>query len=186
MNDQSRRLSEEQVRCILDREHLKLLTIGYVWSAAVNTVWSILALAGGTAMVVLLKSVQDFAQAHTQADAFPPPVFLLVGLPVIGTVLFLGLLGLLQLGVAGCLKYRRCRLFCLAVAGLSLPALPFGTMLGIFTFVALRRPSVRLLFTENSNPRSGDGQDSISDDGEKRVAPGGEGSPGRIHPDPEA
>jgi hypothetical protein len=44
------------------------------------------------------------------------------------------------------IRKRRCRTFSLIVAGLNCIQIPFGTILGVFTFVVLLRDSVRELY----------------------------------------
>ena len=46
------------------------------------------------------------------------------------------------------LKERRSRVLCLITAGLSCLDLPYGTALGVFTFIVLSRPAVRQAFEE--------------------------------------
>ena len=50
------------------------------------------------------------------------------------------------------LKQRRSRVFCMVVAGLSCFGVPYDTMLSMFTFVALARPSVVKLFETPALP----------------------------------
>ena len=47
------------------------------------------------------------------------------------------------------LKQRRRRTLCFVVACLMLPSFPLGTILGVFTIIVLRRPSVQELFARN-------------------------------------
>jgi hypothetical protein len=46
------------------------------------------------------------------------------------------------------LKARRHRIFTLVLAGLNCLCVPFGTVLGIFTFIVLLRPTVRDLYEQ--------------------------------------
>jgi hypothetical protein len=46
---------------------------------------------------------------------------------------------------------RKHRVFSLIVAGLDCMQFPFGTALGVFTFVVLLRDSVRRIYTANTN-----------------------------------
>lgn len=52
------------------------------------------------------------------------------------------------------LARRTRRLFCLIVAGINCANMPLGTILGVFTFVVLLRPSVQMLFDEQSRADS--------------------------------
>lgn len=48
------------------------------------------------------------------------------------------------------LQQRRRYLFCLVMAAISCANVPFGTCLGVFTILALARPSVKLLFEKQT------------------------------------
>jgi hypothetical protein len=54
--------------------------------------------------------------------------------------------GVLQILVGNALRARKWWLFCLIVSGLNCLNTPFGTALGVFTFVVLFRPSVKETF----------------------------------------
>jgi hypothetical protein len=47
------------------------------------------------------------------------------------------------------LGQRRRPLFCLIVAAIECMIMPFGTVLGVFTLIALTRPQIRALFPES-------------------------------------
>lgn len=47
------------------------------------------------------------------------------------------------------LKQRKNRMFCMVVAGVACMFMPFGTILGVFTLIALNKESVQALFESN-------------------------------------
>lgn len=47
---------------------------------------------------------------------------------------------------------RKNMTFCLVVAGIECLQVPLGTVLGVFTFLVLQRPTVRALFDANRRP----------------------------------
>jgi ABC-type glycerol-3-phosphate transport system permease component len=47
------------------------------------------------------------------------------------------------------LKLQKNYTFCLVMSGLALASFPFGTVLGIFSFIVLMRDSVKKLFEDN-------------------------------------
>jgi hypothetical protein len=63
-------------------------------------------------------------------------------------VIFLILIAMaiLKLLTAQYIKRRRSRAFCMVVAAISCLEIPYGTLLGVFTFLVLGRNSVRGLF----------------------------------------
>lgn len=132
---------------VLDEEHLKLLSIGYMVSAGVSAFYSLFAL-----IYVLLGAMLLFVPAGASGQGEPPPE--LMGLFIGGGGLVVFLLGLtlagLKLRTGICLKQRRSLTFCQVIAGFSCLSLPYGTILGIFTFIVVGRPSVRQLFQESA------------------------------------
>ncbi len=60
----------------------------------------------------------------------------------------------LKLGVALSLKKRKARTFCMVVAAFECLGVPYGTLLGIFTFIVLGRDSVTRLFEASVAPQS--------------------------------
>src|SRR5215472_10303034 len=78
----------------------------------------------------------------------PPPAFLGWMFIVIGAVFFLvGVTMAISILIAGrCLSRRKGYSFALLIACLECLFVPFGTILGVFTIVALSRESVKALF----------------------------------------
>ena len=135
--------SEQQ---ILDQEHLRLLRIGYFVSAGVTGFYALFGLAYmgmGAFFSTVLENLPQ--QPGTQA---PPPAFvgwLFAGIGGAFTC-FGGVFGALKLYVARCLRERRSHGICVAVACFTCLEIPYGTVLGAFTFTVLTRPSVKTLF----------------------------------------
>lgn len=136
--------SEEQR--IIDAEHLRLLRIGYFVSAGTTAVFALfgcLYLGVG----VLLGAVGDNLP-HRPGHAGAPPAFVgwLFG-AVGGAIVALSTtVALLKLRVARCLRERKSHTFCCVIAVLSCLDIPYGTALGVSTFLVLTRPSVKELF----------------------------------------
>lgn len=66
----------------------------------------------------------------------------------IGVAMSLGFLvmAFLNFFAGRCMSARRKRIFILILSGLNTMAFPFGTAIGVFTFIVLLRPSVEALF----------------------------------------
>ena len=127
-----------------DRDHLRILAIcHYVLGGMCFFV-------GGFAIIYLAIGIAIVAEAPAQpgGNAQEPPEFM--GWVFIGVAAFmLAFYWLLAAGLllAGrCLDQRKWRTFCLVVAGAACLFQPLGTVLGIFTFIVLLRPSVRDAF----------------------------------------
>ena len=82
----------------------------------------------------------------------PPPPFLGWIIGGIGVVFFIAfiVLAVLKFKVATSLKRRQSRTFCLVVAAISCLEVPYGTVLGVFTFMVLGRDTVARQFEPHS------------------------------------
>ncbi len=129
-----------------DTEHLRLLSICYYVNAAVTAAFSCLGLfyVGMGALLILMPG--------TGAEAPPPAVgyiFAVIGLAFV--LLGVGF-AVCQVYVGGLLKQRRHRTFCLVTAAINCLFVPYGTLLGVFSFMVLMRSSVEELFTAAPPP----------------------------------
>jgi len=137
-------IDDEARQQILDDDNLRLLRIGYFISAGLTLIGAMIVLV----YTIFLSFV--FAQvAKTSVNAgFPPFIGRLVG--ALGVVLVLVLIGLAVLKfLAGQqLKKRRSRIFCMVIAGIECLSIPYGTFLGVCTFIVLLRPTVERSFED--------------------------------------
>lgn len=143
-------MTEEELRQeIRDEEHLRLLSLGYMVSAGVMAFYSLFALLYVLIGALLLLWTSTPPGNH--GGEVPPAV---VGLFIGGIGLVFFLLGLtltaLKWRTARCLKQRRALRFCKVIAGVSCLELPYGTLLGVLTFIVVARPTVRRLFQAES------------------------------------
>ena len=146
-------MNSEDRQAIIDDEHLKLLSVGYLVSGGLTALFSLFGLFyAGMGLFML-------ALALTQKSNSAPPV---VAALLFGTMglLFLAMfivITICKFRVASCLRQRRGRTFCLIVAALTAIEFPYGTMLGVFTFLVLCRPSVIQQFNAPSSPTASSG-----------------------------
>lgn len=139
-------MSEGQLRqSIIDQEHLRLLSIGYTVSASTNVLFSVFGLLY-MFMGVFLTTLVSHMPGRPGQDL--PPEFIGMFFGVIGFSIFAIMLGFaaLKFLAARRLKQRRSRTFCYIVAIITCFSVPFGTILGVCTFLVLSRPSVTQLF----------------------------------------
>ena len=133
---------------IIDEEHLKLLSLGYMVSAGVTAFFALFALIY-VAMGIMM--ILTFPQAAADAgEEFPAAVgwfFAGIGLAIF---LFMIALAAVKLWVGSCIKRRKSRIFCMIVAGISCLGIPYGTLLGVLSFIVLGRPSVARLFSSRA------------------------------------
>ncbi|HTW22089.1 MAG TPA: hypothetical protein VMD78_00725 [Candidatus Baltobacteraceae bacterium] len=139
---------------VVDEEHLKILAICYMVSAALSAFLSLFGLAYigmGAAVSQVIKNSPELAGNAVNA---PPPELFSWIFGVFGVVFFLVSITLagLKLGAGLCIRKRKGRVFCMVVGAIECLGVPYGTLLGIFTFVVLGRESVERLFEANSVP----------------------------------
>jgi hypothetical protein len=130
----------ESVQSIIDNEHLRLLRIGYFISA------------GQTALIIpfgLVYAALGLVMGHLPSGTgAPPPPFMPLFFGIVGAVIsgLAGIAAVLKLVTGIRLKERRGRLLCMITAGISLLEIPYGTALGLMTFIVLGRPNVKREF----------------------------------------
>lgn len=129
-----------------DDEHLNLLRIFYFVMAAKTAVFVVLGLVyAAFGLLFLLPSMR-----HSPPSAGPMPLMVpgIFGFLGLSFAAFFAVGAVLQLLTALRLKTRRSRTLCLVTAGLTCMEMPYGTALGVFTFIVLDRPSVRRQFVD--------------------------------------
>lgn len=91
-----------------------------------------------------------FATLPFKEGKAPPEEFVwycvAIGLVITAAMLALAVAKLL---VAKALRERKSRTLCYVIASLSLFGMPYGTLLGVLTFLVLSRPSVAGMFGAN-------------------------------------
>lgn len=137
-------MDETLKRQVLDEEHLRLLGIGYWVFAGVSGFFSLFGLLYGLMGAFMVSLTSGIFPAPHQSP--PEAVGWFMALFGLGFTLAMLCLAALKVGVARCLKRRRARIFCLIVAGICCLGLPYGTVLGVLTFLVLGRPTVSRMF----------------------------------------
>jgi hypothetical protein len=136
-------MDESERQQVVDLEHLRILRIGYLVSAGMSAFFGLFG------FIYVLMGVM-FTRLPFEGGQGPPAffgwffavfgfVFVAIGIGV----------GLLKFYTAQCLQQRRSRTFCLVIAAVTCLGIPYGTLLGVLTFVVLTRPGVSRLFDGN-------------------------------------
>ena len=128
----------------IDAQHLKLLQVFHFVLAGLACAGLIFLLVGYTFMISELRPERLAAPTPGK----PAPAEIVRIMKVLWFVFFFVCLahGLGNLISGLSIRIRKRRTFSLAVAGLNCLWMPFGTLLGVFTFVVLLRDSVRELY----------------------------------------
>ena len=136
---------------ILDAEHVRLLALGYCLSAATTAFWSLMGL-----MYAAMGLAIEPMMANSVSTGPPPPTGLGWFFAAFGGAMFLVMGGFaaIKLYAARCLWRRQRRVACFVVAAVSCIGIPYGTALGVCTFVVLTRESVAEMFNTVARPLS--------------------------------
>ncbi|MGC6427107.1 MAG: hypothetical protein ACON5H_08945 [Akkermansiaceae bacterium] len=132
-----------------DESHLEALKICYYISAVLG-VLGILFLAGHFTIFNTILGSEDFVESSKPRDAAAMET--MMGVMVwfyLGIGLLVVALIVLDILCARALAARRNPVLIQVVAGINCLSMPLGTILGIFTFIVLARPSVRRLFVSS-------------------------------------
>lgn len=132
------------IRRAIDDEHVRLLSIFYYVLGALNAFWAFLPLIYvffGLFFMVIFSTAPHNKDAAPMA--FMGLIFIVVGL--FGFVVCAAFAAM-KIYAGYCLAQRKNRVFCYVVAALSCLNMPFGTILGVFTFLVLARPNVAAQF----------------------------------------
>ena len=141
-------MSDEIVRqAIIDDEHLKLLSLGYMVSGGMAALFSLFGLMYVFIGVVMGLLIPHATQSPTKAGELPP-AFVGWIFGGVGLVIFLAMITMAaaKFWVALSLRRRKSRTFCIVIAALGCLEFPYGTLLGVLTFIVLGRDSVARLF----------------------------------------
>jgi hypothetical protein len=141
-------MPDEIVRqTMIDEEHLKLLSLGYMISACATSFFSLFGLFY-VFMGVIMSATFSRMPKPPGGTGQEPPAFIGWFFAGIGLAFLLVLisLALLKFRAGVCLRRRTSRTFCMVVAGITCLGIPYGTALGVFTFIVLGRESVTRLF----------------------------------------
>lgn len=137
-------VTESERQAIVDGEHLRLLPVFY-WVLGAMDIFIAMY---GLIYVGMGAVFASIPVASNSGASGPPPAFVAWIFVGIGLTFMLGfgVVATLKILTGFWIKGRRRRTACLVIAGLSCLSMPFGTIVGIFTFIVLLRPSVAALF----------------------------------------
>jgi hypothetical protein len=139
-------------QALIDAEHVWLLSLGYWVFAGTTAFWGLLGL-------LYMFMGQVVSGAIPGVAGVPPPPPLEVGrlFSFVGAGFYAASMvaALLMFHAGNCLRDRRGRIFSQVIAALTCLCIPYGTVLGVFTFIVLGRASVRQLFERPSEQHGG-------------------------------
>jgi hypothetical protein len=141
----------DRERCVLDREHLRLLSIAYYVLGAFGALFACIPLIHLGIGSFLMLGPGTWGRGDEAAAAFT--IGAIMAFAASAIVLLGWLLAALKIYAGHCLARHRNRTFCFVVAAITCLAIPYGTIVGVLTIVVLARPSVAALFDAESPAR---------------------------------
>lgn len=133
-----------------DADHLRMLAIGHYVVAGIGALFACFPIFH-VVLGIMMATNPDFMQGPKAGPPMPPfigYVFAGVGILCILT----GWVAAILTVISGrSLAKRRRRIFTFVWAGVLCMFTPFGTVLGIFTFIVLSRESVQRLYLAEAN-----------------------------------
>ena len=138
-------MTSPQEQSVLDAEHLRLLRVGYLVAGGASVFFAFFPLfyvATGVFVATLgfNSTFHRMGESDTRVMGW---IFVSIGIVIF---ILAVLIAVLKFLTARALARRRSRMLCMVTAGISCLGVPYGTVLGIFTFLVLSRPSVIALF----------------------------------------
>ena len=140
-------MDELSQQAIIDTEHLRLLRIAYFIAAGTNLIWVFFPL-----MYVAMGAFMFSGGFGAEEGPGGPPrsfaiMFISIGL---GVSLFMATLTTLKALTGRAIGRRRGKSLIMVTAALTCFGVPWGTALGVLTFMVLTRPSVAQQFESST------------------------------------
>lgn len=142
-------MDDPAVRRALDEEHLRLLRLGYLLSGALSAIFAVFPLFYVAMGLFFVGGGTPGTRGLGRDPAMFGWLFVAFGL-----VFFVWLAGTaaLKLAAARAIGKRRMHTFCLVAAAVTTLGIPWGTVLGVLSFLVLERPGVKTLFGPPATP----------------------------------
>lgn len=129
---------------VIDDEHLRLLELFHYISGGITILFSSLFIFHLIFMSYFMMNPEIFPAEATSAGEINPEQLMGVFVFVFGFIVFLGIsYGIAQIISGRFINKRKYRLFSIIVSIPNLLFMPFGTILAIFTIIALERKSIK-------------------------------------------
>ncbi|MEZ5460203.1 hypothetical protein [Dokdonella sp.] len=148
-------------QAIIDGEHLRLLSIGYIISGIFSALFSLMGLMYAVIGLVMSRFFSGLAKDSNHPVEVPPE-FMGTFIALFGGAFFLVLvsLALAKFWAASRIRRRKSRVAIQVVAAITCFGVPYGTILGVCTFMVMSRKSVVDVF------------DAVATADDRQIAPG--------------
>lgn len=137
---------------LITAHDLRLLSIGYYIQASIAAFYALMLLGYSAFIGVFLANLPNLSQQGSPPQNIPPAVLSILSV-VLAIVIGIVCAYTACLFLAGFwLRRLRNMLFIQIIAAFNCLGVPYGTVLGIFTFMVLQRPSAKQLFAGGGMP----------------------------------
>lgn len=143
-------LDQSERQAIVDQEHLKLLPLYYWVSGGFLGVYALFMLAYFIFIGIMFTSLP----LEDAASAPPGLGWTFIGMGVAG-FLFVAAFVVVKVLAGFWITKRKNRVGVMIAAGFSCLEFPYGTLVGVLTFIVLARPSVKALFERGTREIAG-------------------------------
>lgn len=128
-----------------DERHLNLLSTFHYVVAAITGLFACFPICHfGMGIAMMVAALRD------PGDGAPPALFGLAFSGIAAGIIAIGWVLVACMALAGYYLGRRKHYrFCMVVAGVECLVMPYGTVLGVLTLIALVRPSAEVLFEQD-------------------------------------
>ena len=134
-----------------DEEHLKLLAVFHFVLASFAVLGILFLILHYTVMSTVMSNPDMWKNQKMPPNFDPKQVFGMLKWFYLFMASMFVLGGMANIVSGFCIRARRGRIFSLIIAGVNCFMVPFGTALGIFTFVVLLRDSVREVYQASTS-----------------------------------
>ena len=139
---------------IIDDEHLKLLSLFHYISGGITLAFALFFGAYFILIFYILSLAEFQKDINPPLNKAMPEAFFTIMLTIFMIIFILGLLfGIGQIISGRLLKLRQLRWFSFTVGIINLLNFPYGTILGIFTIIAIERDSVKQQYLDQVENR---------------------------------
>lgn len=140
-------MEQSERQAIIDQEHLRLLPIFYWVSGGFWALYGLF-MAAYFIFIGVMFAAMPFEEAGDPTAAVG---WMFVGMGVVGLLIIAAFVTLKILAGFWMLK-RKNRVATMVAAGVSCFEFPYGTLVGVLTFIVLARPSVAALYESTKSP----------------------------------
>lgn len=139
-----------------DDDQLQLLSTFHYVVAGITGLFAIFPIIHLVVGIAIVSGAFNNMDGQAPGEAGPPAFMGWIFIAAASVGILIGMALAISIGIAGSkLKKRQSHTYCMVIACLECMFMPFGTVLGILTIIALQKPSVKELFEQGEQVKTG-------------------------------